>query len=190
MASPSNILILASASPQRKRLLREAGIRFRVDPSGIPEKEHGANGRTLALQLAKEKARAVAERHPGSWVLGADTTVACKGQLLAKPRDSRDALRILRVLNGSWQRVYTGVALVNRKAGKEYAGVAMSRVKARKMPEEWLRRYSHKHHDKAGAYSVQHVDDPFVERVDGPLDNVIGLPVDLVRRLLSRAGIC
>lgn len=181
------MLILASASPQRRQLLRKAGIRFRVVPSGVRERNLGRDCRSVALRLAREKAAAVARRHPEDWVLGADSLVWCKGRILGKPKDSRDALRILRVLNGSWQKVYTGVALVNASSRRVYSGVAVSRVKARRMPEPWLKRYAEKHLDKAGAYSAQHRDDPFVEKVEGAFDNVVGLPVALVRRLLRRA---
>lgn len=180
-------LILASASPQRRRLLAAAGIRFRVVPSGVEEDNRGRDPRRLALRLALEKARAVARRFPNRWVLGADTLVVCRGRVIGKPRDSADAMRILRLLNGVWQSVITGVALVHAGDGKVLKGAAVSRVKARRMPEGWLRAFSRKHLDKAGAYSVQDAEDPFIERVVGPLDNVIGLPVDLVRRLLERS---
>jgi len=183
------MLILASASPQRKRLLKEAGIRFKVDPSHIPESNVGKNCRAVVLRLALLKARAVAKRHPDRWVLGADSLVYGKGQILGKPKDAKDALRILRLLNGSWSKVYTGVALVNRRTRMELSGVAVSNVKTRRMPEAWLKRYAHKHPDKAGGYAVQDHDDPFVERVVGPRDNVIGLPVALVKRLLAKAAI-
>lgn len=180
-------LILASASPQRRLLLRKAGVRFRVAPSGVPESSRLKEPRRLVLALARRKAAAVAARHPGAWVLGADTVVVCRGRILGKPRDAADALRILRLLNGAWQKVYTGVALLRSGRGPVLDGVAVSRVKAHRMPEAWLRRYATKHPDKAGAYSVQHRDDPFIEKVLGPFDNVVGLPVALVRRLLARA---
>ena len=179
-------LILASGSPQRRKLLREAGIRFKIVPSRVSERSREKDPRKLVLLLAKRKALAVARAHKAQVVLGADTIVVCKGQILGKPRDAADALRILKLLNGSWQRVYTGVAVAARGGRVLLQAAVLSRVRARRLPEAELRRLAGKHMDKAGAYAVQDRDDPFIERVEGPFDNVVGLPVDAVRRLLAR----
>lgn len=178
-------LILASGSPQRRKLLRAAGIRFRVVPSLVSERSAEKDPRKLVALLARRKALSVAKTHPEDVVLGADTLVYCKGEILGKPKDTRDALRTLRLLNGSWQKVYTGVAVARDGGRTLRQAVAVSRVKARKLPEADLARFALKHHDKAGAYAVQDKRDPFIERVEGSFDNVIGLPVALARRLLK-----
>ncbi len=179
-------LILASGSPQRRRLLKKLRRPFRVVASGVSEASAEKNPRKLVRLLAERKALAVAKSHPRDVVLGADTVVSCAGKILGKPRDAAHALRILKLLNGRWQRVYTGIA-VARDGGKTLrVDAVVSRVKARKLPEETLRALAGKHLDKAGGYAVQDRADPFIERVDGPFDNVIGLPVDAVRRLLAR----
>jgi nucleoside triphosphate pyrophosphatase len=178
-------LILASASPRRKAILHAAGIRFKVDPSNIDENIREKNPRRLVARLARLKALSVALRHPGMLVLGADTTVSCAGEILGKPRDLRDAVRMITLQSGRMQRVYTGVALV--KGRRVYAEVAVTQVYARRLDAQLLNRLAGKHMDKAGAYAVQDREDPLVERIVGDRDNVVGLPMRAVRRLLARA---
>jgi septum formation protein len=161
-------------------------VRFTVDPSGAHEKSRERDPRKLVVELARRKAEDVARRHPDRFVLGADTLVVCAGEILGKPKDAADGERMLRMLCGRWQRVWTGVA-VAAPGGKVYSGAALSRVKARKLPEEKLRALIGKHMDKAGAYAVQDRKDPLVEKVVGDRDNVTGLPMRLVRKLLARA---
>ncbi|MBI4376466.1 MAG: septum formation protein Maf [Elusimicrobia bacterium] len=181
-------LILASASPQRRRLLKKLGRRFRVIPSRVSEKSAQRDPRRVALELALRKARAVSRRHPRALVLGADTIVVCRGKIIGKPKSLSHARRILKELNGRWHRVYTGVALSLPGPGGVRASVAITRVKARRLDEAKLSTLAGKHMDKAGAYAVQDRRDPFIAQIRGDMDNVIGLPVSLVRRLLSRAG--
>jgi septum formation protein len=178
-------LILASASPRRKAILRAAGVRFRVDPSRVDENIAEKNPRRLVAKLARLKALDVARRHPGALVLGADTIVACAGEILGKPKDLKDAVRMITLQSGRMQRVYTGVALA--KGRRVYVAVAVTKVYARLLGAESLRRLAGKHMDKAGAYAVQDRKDPLVERISGDRDNVVGLPMRAVRRLLARA---
>lgn len=180
-------LILASASPQRRRLMRGLGVPFRIIPSRVPEDSAQRSPRRLVSELALRKARAVAARHPKSLVLGADTVVVCRGEIILKPKDRADCARILALLNGRWHRVYTGVALVDSSNGRAWRTAEVSRVKARKLAAAQLARFIGRHMDKAGAYAVQDKDDPFIERIEGPLDNVVGLPMGKVRDLLKRA---
>jgi len=178
-------LVLASASPQRKLLLKDVRKRFEIVPSNVDETTDEKNPRKMVTDLAVKKALHVAARRPEAVVLGADTTVVCKGQIIGKPADPDDAMRILRLLNGDWQDVYTGVCVV--KDGKVWKTAVRSRVKARRLSDDELRRLAGKHMDKAGAYAVQDEDDPFIERISGEKDNVIGLPRKAVRTLLRRA---
>ena len=179
------VLILASGSPRRRAILRAAGIRFQVAVSGVDENIGESRPRALVLKLARAKALAVAAAHPGRLVLGADTTVVCAGQILNKPESLADAVRMLELQSGRWQRVYTGVALARGR--RVWTGVAVSRVKARRLDASRLKRLAGKHMDKAGGYAVQDRKDPLVERVVGDRDNVVGLPMRVVRRLLARA---
>lgn len=186
---PKPVLILASRSPRRKQLLSEAGIRFRVLPSRVREVSSYRSPGFVVRELAYKKALSVALRHPSSPVLGSDTLVYCKGEILGKPKDHRDAMRILRKLNGSWQSVHTGVALVWPDKGIYLAGSEISRCKARRLSETELRALASKHHDKAGAYAVQDAEDPFIEKTVGRYDNIVGLPMNLVRDFMRRADL-
>ncbi len=181
-------LILASASPQRKNLLRRLGVPFRVVPSGVSEKGKARSPGELAEALARRKALFVAKKHPRALVLGADTLVFCRGRLIFKPKDRKDSLRILLILNGRRQEVFTGAALAWEGGEMILSGVERTLVYARRLGDEALSRLAGKHMDKAGAYAVQDRDDPFIARIRGRRDNVIGLPLRLVRELLGRAG--
>jgi septum formation protein len=180
------VLILASGSPRRRALLRAAGVRFRVVVSGVDENIPEKRPRRMVLALARLKALAVAAQHPGELVLGADTTVVCAGQILGKPESPADAERMLLLQSGRWQRVYTGVALARGR--RVWTGIAVSRVKARKLDPERLKRLAGKHMDKAGGYAVQDKKDPLVELIVGDRDNVVGLPMRVVRQLLAKAA--
>src|SRR5437899_1144836 len=107
------MLILASASPRRAELLRSAGIEFGVDPAHIAEeRESGEAPVVFARRLARDKARAVAARHGGEFVLGADTIVCVEDCVLGKPADAADAFAMLRLLSGRWHEVTTGICLI------------------------------------------------------------------------------
>jgi septum formation protein len=178
-------LVLASASPRRRAILRAAGVSFTVDPSGVSENIPEKNPRRLVIKLARLKALDVARRHPGRLVLGADTIVVCAGEILGKPKNLKDAVRMITLQSGRAQRVYTGTALVSGR--RVFTDVAMTKVHARLLDGERLRRLAGKHMDKAGAYAVQDRHDPLVDRIEGDRDNVTGLPMRSVRRLLARA---
>jgi len=181
-----SVLILASGSPRRRAILRAAGVRFRVQVSGVDENIGETNPRRMVVKLARLKALAIAAQNPGELVLGADTTVVCAGEILGKPESVADSERMLRLQSGRWQRVYTGVALIRDR--RVWTGLAVTRVKARKLDEDFLKRLVGKHMDKAGGYAAQDDDDPLVERVVGDHDNVVGLPMRVVRRLLAKAS--
>jgi septum formation protein len=159
-------VVLASASPRRAALLSAAGADQYV------------------RRLAIAKAVAVAARHPGALVLGADTTVAVDGDILGKPADAADAARMLRRLAGRAHSVHTGVALA--RDGEVRADVATTTVWFEPMTETDIGAYvaSGEPMDKAGAYGIQGRASRFVRRLDGPFDNVVGLPVDLVHALI------
>src|SRR5581483_7725591 len=107
-------LILASASPRRRRLLQEAGVHFSAIPSDAPEDIHpGEAPEAYALRVAREKAWKVARQHPDHWILGADTIVEIDGQILGKPRDAADGARMLRLLSGRTHRVMTAFVLLD-----------------------------------------------------------------------------
>ena len=178
-------LILASASPRRAELLRNAGIRFSVDPAHVPE-EPTPHERPVdyAQRLARDKARAVFARHSDSVVLGADTIVVADEHLLEKPLDAEDAARMLRLLAGRSHQVITGVCLLG--AGFEQTETEITEVRFSSLSESEIAEYvaTGEPMDKAGAYAIQGVASRWVERIDGCYFNVVGLPVPRVYRML------
>lgn len=178
--------ILASASPRRRQLLKKLGISIRVIPARVSEASRERDPRRIVMELALRKARAVARRMQEGLVLGADTVVVLRGQILGKPRDRQEAYRMLYRLSGSTHRVYTGVALVDAASARAQVAHAASTVRMKKIGLDELLRLSRKHLDKAGAYAIQEKKDPIARVVKGSYENVVGLPLGVVRRLLAR----
>lgn len=177
-------IVLASASPRRLELLRNAGFAPEVRPSHIPEvRNDGESGVEYVRRMAREKALA-ADWQPGETLLAADTVVEIDGRVLEKPRDARDAMDMLRTLSGRWHQVHTGVA-VRRDAGISVA-VATTRVLFLPMSEGEIADYvaTGEPMDKAGAYAIQGIASRYIDRSDGCYFNVVGLPVSLVARML------
>lgn len=183
-------LILASASPRRSVLLREAGYDFEVEPADVDESPlAGEPARAYVIRVAADKARAVAARHPDGAVLAADTAVVVDGDLLGKPAGDEDAKAMLRRLSGRTHEVLTGIVL--SRAGAELSDVAATQVRFRPLSAAEIDWYvaSGEPHDKAGAYGVQGLAARFVEAVEGSYSNVVGLPVLAVRALLAAGGV-
>jgi len=176
--------ILASGSPRRRALLKKLRIPFKVIVSHVSEKSAETRPVHLVRALALRKARAVASKNPKAIVLGADTVVVLKGKILGKPKDIQDAYRMLYRLSGSRHKVYTGVALI--EGTKTLVDSAVSVVSMKKINLDRLLVLSRKHLDKAGAYAIQEKKDPIARIVRGSYDNVVGLPVDLVGRMLRK----
>jgi len=186
-------LILASASPRRQALLRDVCAEFDTIPCPLAEPElRSANvpARAWALSLAYFKARAVAEQHPRRWVLGADTVVECAGEILGKPRELEDARRMLELQAREPSDVITGLCLMRWGNGqRRVAELDVTRVWMRDDPaarEEYLQ--SGDWEGKAGAYGIQNVGDRLVSRIEGSFSNVVGLPVERLRRILRTIG--
>jgi septum formation protein len=182
-------LVLASASPRRARILRDLGVSFRVRASREDESlRPGEDGPAAVERLARAKALAVAagEALP---VLAADTEVLCDGHILGKPADERDALAMLRRLQGRAHEVVTGVCVVS--GGVARSGVERSVVRFAPMSEAELAWYAATGEplDKAGGYHVDGKGALFIETVEGSPSNVAGLPVRLVLRLVREAGL-
>ena len=200
------MLILASASPRRKDLLRNAGISFTVQPADIDETPlPGEAARDCAERLAREKALAVWRTSPRSMVLGADTVVVVDGLILNKPMDAEDAARMLRLLSGREHEVITGVCLVGSVRDEQWhsegrlpyviertekaeirIGSEITRVTLIQLSDHEIRDYvaSGEPMDKAGAYAIQGLASRWIPRIEGDYSNVVGLPVALVYRMV------
>ena len=188
-APPFPRLILASASPRRGELLASLGVAFEVVTAAVEEHEaEDADPRALVSHNAALKAEWVAQRHPDALVLGADTTVFVDGTVLNKPADLADARRMLRLLSGRAHAVFTGLALRAQTAGlREDHGVE-SRVVFRRLDDAAIERYLQVAHalDKAGAYGIQDHGEIIIERWEGSLSNIVGLPLEETKAVLTR----
>lgn len=178
-------IILASRSPRRIALLKEMGKKFDVCPSQAPEDTRYRRPHLKVADLSAKKALEVAQKYPQALVIGADTLVFCQGEVIGKPKDKQDALRILKKLNGAWQSVYTGVTMIHLSSKTFVRAVAKTRCKARRLPLAQLQEMAGKHMDKAGAYAVQDKDDQFIEKMQGSHTNVVGFPVELVTQMFK-----
>jgi septum formation protein len=176
-------LILASASPQRRAILAEAGIPFEVRPANVEEEEMGDPAAVAELN-ARRKATAV----PGELVLGADTVVALDGTIYGKPADAAQALAYLRALNGRTHEVIGAIALARHGEVVDTA-VETTKVTFRRRSEDELAQYvaTGEWAGRAGAYAIQEEGGSFmVERIAGDYLNVVGLPLDRLNALLTR----
>ncbi len=182
------MLILASQSPRRKAILATAGFAFEVRASGIEEIHRaGESPEEYVERLARAKALAAAA-DGSEWVVAADTTVVCAGEILEKPSGAEDARRMLRLLSGRDHLVLTGICVCHQ--GFCRSAVEATRVWFYPMDEAEIERYvaSGEPLDKAGAYAIQGAASAFIPRIDGCFFNVVGLPVARLRGLLADAG--
>jgi septum formation protein len=189
----NSTLILASASPRRRELLAQAGYRFEVQPSSIPEpRRPGEDAIRFATRLAREKAEEVFARHQPStaptMVLGADTVVVCDEEVMGKPADAADAARMLLLLSGRTHQVVTGVAVVWGVSAAEVAA-EITHVTMRTLSPQEVAGYvaGGEPMDKAGAYAIQGYAGRWIPRIHGCYFNVVGLPLALVNSLLEGA---
>jgi nucleoside triphosphate pyrophosphatase len=192
------MLVLASASPRRQELLRNAGIPFEVQPTNIPEvPQPGEAPRAFAERMAREKALAVFGLRPNDFVLGADTIVVVDAEILGKPGDGADAVRMLRLLSGRKHPVTTGVCLLglcprgeNGKTGFEDVRSETTLVTMDTLGNDDIHSYisTGEPMDKAGAYAIQGRASRWISRIEGDYFNVVGLPVSLVYKMLQEHG--
>lgn len=182
-------VVLASASPRRQELLGFYDIPFEVVPSGADETAEGP-GVEQVLVLAKRKCLDVAQRCPGRLVLAADTLVCVDDQVLGKPQNEEDALRMLRLLSGRSHHVHTGVSIACPD-GRIIDRVATTKVTFLPVSDALLRRYiaTGEPMDKAGAYAIQGRAGAFISSIEGSPTNVIGLPLELLTEIFSQLGL-
>lgn len=193
-AVPDRPLVLASGSPRRRALLATLGHPFTAVPADIDETPlPGESATHLAERLARAKAIAVSERLPpesDALVIGSDTVVARGRRLLGKPSTPAEAVTMLEALRGRWHRVVSGVAIVDHRTGRIVSGTETTRVRLRPLTDEEIRRYvaSGDPMDKAGAYAIQNAEFHPVAAIVGNRDNVVGLPLGLLVKLLHEVG--
>lgn len=189
------MIVLASASPRRQEILRNAGIAFVVQASHVPEVPKDRElPKAYAERLARDKALEVSKRHPKSFVLGADTVVVVNGTMFEKPADATDAARMLRLLSGKTHEVTTGVCLISPQLETENRELRTASettlVTMNDLSEQDISAYiaTGEPMDKAGAYAIQGIASRWITRIEGDYFNVVGLPIARVYGMLREAG--
>ena len=190
-------IILASASPRRKELLAKAGISFTVIPAAGEEKRTSEDPGEAVQQLARDKAewvaQSLAECEEGTLVIGSDTIVVFENRILGKPKDRRDAAETLEKLQGNTHQVYTGVTVLERKAGKwvEHTFFESTDVTFYPVSREEIQEYiaTGEPMDKAGSYGIQGLFGIYVKGICGDYNNVVGLPVARLFHEMKKSGI-
>ena len=183
--------ILASQSPRRKELLKEIVEQFEIIPAkGEEILPQNATVEEKVLSLAKQKAEEIAslQSSNGKWVLGADTIVVLKKEILGKPKDEQDAKRMLSALSGKTHEVLTGVCMMKKQDGQTTSLTAVGKTKVvfERLTKAEIEKYvaSGSPMDKAGAYGIQ--DGGLVKKIKGSFSNVVGLPVELCKAMIDR----
>jgi len=182
-------LILASASPRRAELLQQIGLSFKVQPADIDETvAEGESAEHYVERLAREKALRVAGENPGALVLGSDTSVVLRGEILGKPADAAEAVSTLVRLSGQQHQVMTAVALAKGESCQSH--LVVTNVTFRSLLEAEIRAYvdSGEPMDKAGSYGIQGLGGIFVRELQGSYSAVVGLPLLETAGLLAEAG--
>jgi septum formation protein len=190
-ASPSQPLVLASASPRRRDLLAQIGIiPDRIEPADIDEAPSAAElPRTYAKRMAQSKAKVISAADSNAFVLAADTVVACGRRILPKAEDKETAARCLQFLSGRRHKVYGGVCLV-LPGGRIVERVVESKVAFKRLLPEEITAYleTAEWDGKAGGYAIQGRAAEFVNFISGSFSNIVGLPLFEVSQLLKGNG--
>jgi len=185
------MLILGSQSPRRREILNFFSLPFQQVHSAFDETQVLFQGdpRAFVKEIARRKAEGLRLKYPEDIILTADTTVYIHGKILEKPENMQEAYGMLRILSGNSHQVFTGVCVVHQK--KEFVEVEETRVEFCELTEPEIHAYAAAFHplDKAGGYAIQKAGSLIVKRIEGCYYNVMGLPLQTMRRLLLKAGI-
>ena len=181
--------ILASASPRRKELLKMLDCKFQIMPSKIEEKiNFGLSPVENVKRLSGLKALNIASKIPAGIVIAADTDVVLNGKVLGKPKDKKEAYKMLKKLSGKEHRVITGITVIDAKTKKLLQDAVVTRVKFLELSKDLIERYiaAGESLDKAGAYGIQGKAALFVQSIKGDYFNVVGLPLAALSQLLKK----
>jgi septum formation protein len=183
--------ILASNSSRRKEILENIGLNFTTKASDFVEIEGLKDPFELVKKNTLGKAKSSAKNQQNAIIIAADTVVFAKNEILEKPKDDEDALRILKILSGSKHSVITGVCVINTATSKLAYDYVETKVEIEKLTPEIIEWYlnSKEGEDKAGGYAIQGLGSLFVKKIEGDYFNVVGLPVFLLKKLLLKIGV-
>jgi septum formation protein len=188
----SHRIILASSSPRRREILERLGLRFEIKPSDVDETLDDYVAPSVAVSiLSQRKAKAVAQLVGTGLVVGSDTLIAYAGRKLGKPKDDEDAIATLRSLRGTTHQVMTGVTIIDAASGKSDTRIVITDVKMRDYSDNEISSYvaTGESKDKAGSYAIQGLGARLIEEINGPLDNVVGLPSLVLIEMLVQFGV-
>ena len=180
-----NKIILASGSPRRKDILTAHGIDFEILVSDVDESFSETNPKKVVEELSRRKAKAVWEEHQNRIVLGADTVVAYEDEILGKPKDDKDAFRMIHLIQGKRHQVYTGVTIYSKEKMVTFS--EKTDVIVAPMTDEEIKAYiaTKEGIDKAGSYAIQGLFGRYILGYDGDYENVVGLPGKRVEEILK-----
>jgi len=185
-------IILASASPRRKEILRKTGLHFSTCTSDYKEDINlSLKPRALAKFLSRKKAETVAHKYKNAIIIAADTFIVFKNRLLGKPHTDKEAEKMLNMLNGKAHSVITGFTIMDTASKKILSRSVETKVYFKKLGRKEINAYvrSKEPLDKAGAYAIQGLGSVFIERIDGDFLNVVGLPLRALTESLKKFGI-
>ncbi len=185
-------IILASASPRRKELLKKIGLKFKVEPSNYEENiSPELEPHELAKSLSLEKAKLVAKNHKNALVIAADTFIVFEGKILGKPPTETEAQKMLETISGRQHSVITGFTIIDTENNKALSKSVETKVYIRKLTSNEIDVYvkSKEPLDKAGAYAIQGLGSAIVEKIEGDYFNVIGLPLSALAESLKEFGV-
>ncbi|MBI5346140.1 MAG: septum formation protein Maf [Chlamydiae bacterium] len=185
------MLILASASPRRSEILRYFSVPFIVVPSEFDENsiEFNNDPKNYVCRLAEEKAKVVKQKYPNDVILSADTIVYCQNKVYNKPANKNEALIMLNELSGSWHHVFTAVCVLAKES--TYLGLEETKILFHPLTKDQMENYLQNCYftDKAGGFAIQQSGSIVVKKMEGCYYNVMGLPINMTRELLYKAGI-
>lgn len=184
-------IILGSQSPRRKEILEYFDLTFRQIASDYDEGNviFRNDPKAYAIELSQKKGAVLAEKHPGSIIITADTIVYFQGRIFNKPRSSEEAFQMLSALSNHWHQVFTAVTV--QQNGTHFSGIEETKILFQPLTPEQIHLYhkSCSFLDKAGAYAIQQAGNMVVKHIDGCYYNVMGLPINVLKELLSKIGI-
>lgn len=185
-------IILASASPRRKDLLKQIGINFEIDPSNYQEERNlNLEPHELAKYLSLQKAKDVAARHKNSIIIAADTFVVFEGKVIGKPSSKEEAREMLSKMSGKLHSVVTGFTIIDTGTNKIVSKAVETKIYFKNLNEEEINSYvdSKEPMDKAGAYAIQGLGGILIDKIEGDYYNVVGLPLAVLVEELKNFGI-
>jgi len=185
-------IILASASPGRKLLLEQIGLKFKIVPSDFKEDySQKLKPKALAKKLSFGKAKTVAEKHKGAIIIGADLFVVFKDKLMGKPKDKKDAYRMLNELNGKCHSVITGITVMDSGTGKYLSKAVETKLYLKKLTPAEIKAYvaTGEPIGKGGGYAIQGLGAVLIKKVVGDYTNIIGLPISELTEMLKEFGV-